>query len=303
MSRIHEALKKAASERNAQLPADSASELVELAGESVAEREIPAPVRDAGRNGSAGSGKAFSPQLEELLRKCQRTEWKIDPRFSVFLNETQDRSGAEKLRTLRSRLYQMATTRPLKRIVVTSSVPGEGKTFIASNLAQSIIQEKHRRVLLVDGDLRASLLHLTLGASAKPGLSDYLSGKADEFEIVQTGAQPNLSLIGGGTQDPNPSELLLSNAMRTLLDRLTPLFDWVILDSPPAIAVHDASILADMCDGVLLVVQAGMTDFEVAKKAAGEFDEKKLLGVVLNRVEKSEGYPYYYAYSAEKEGS
>jgi capsular exopolysaccharide synthesis family protein len=303
MSRIHEALKKAASERNAQLPADSASELVELAGENVAEREISPPVRGAGRNGSGGTGKALSPHYEELLRKCQRTEWKIDPRFSVFVNETRDRSGAEKFRTLRSRLYQIAATRPLKRILVTSSVPEEGKTFIASNLAQSIIRQEHRRVLLIDGDLRASRLHLTLGASATPGLTEYLRGEADEFKIIQTGQQSNLSLIAGGTDVPNPSELLHSNVMRTLLDRLTPLFDWVILDSPPAIAVHDASILADMCDGVLFVVRAGMTDFEVAQKAAGEFDEKRLLGVIMNRVDKSAGYPYYYAYSKEQEES
>jgi len=303
MSRIHEALKKAASERNALLPEGSTSQLVELAGDIIGEREVSAQVGVAIRNGSSGTGKAPSPQHEELLRRCQRTEWNIDPKFSVFANERRDRSGAEKFRTLRSRLYQIAATRPLKRIVVTSSVPEEGKTFIASNLAQSIIRQEQRRVLLIDGDLRASRLHLTLGAAIKPGLADYLRGEADEFKIVQTGKQPNLSLIAGGTEVQNPSELLQSNAMRTLLDRLTPLFDWVILDSPPAIAVHDASMLADICDGVLLVVRAGKTDFEVAQKAAREFGEERLLGVVLNRAEKSDGYPYSYAYIAEKEES
>lgn len=302
MSRIHEALKKAASERNAQVPGGPVSELVALAGDIVTVGESPAPVRSGGRNGS-GAGIATSLQHEELLRKCQRTEWKIDPRFSAFANEARDRSGAEKFRTLRSRLYQIAATRPLKRIVVTSSVPEEGKTFIASNLAQSIIRQENRRVLLIDGDLRASRLHITLGASAKPGLTDYLRGDADEFKIIQTGKPPNLSLIAGGTEVPNPSELLHSNVMRTLLDRLTPLFDWVILDTPPAIAVHDASILADMCDGVLFVVRAGLTDFEVAQKAAGEFGDGKLLGVVLNRVEKGDGYSYYYSYTGEKEES
>jgi len=157
--------------------------------------------------------------------------------------------------------------------------------------------------LLIDGDLRASRLHLTLGAPVKPGLADYLRGEADEFEIVQTGKQPNLSLIAGGTEVANPSELLHSNAMRTLLDRLTPLFDWVILDSPPAIAVHDASMLADICDGVLLVVRAGKTDFELAQKAMREFGEERLLGVVLNRAEENDGYPYRYAYAGEKEES
>lgn len=302
MSRIHEALKKAASERVTQLPHGSAPELVELAGGSIAEREVPAAVRGTPSRGSTAS-VTVSPQHEELLRRCRRTEWQIDPRFSVFVNEARDRGGAEKFRTLRSRLYQIAVTRPIKRIVITSSMPEEGKTFIASNLAQSIVRQEQRRVLLIDGDLRAPRLHLTLGASIKPGLSDYLRGEADEFEIVQTGEQTNLSLIASGAEVPNPSELLHSNAMRTLLDRLTPLFDWVIVDSPPAIAVHDASILADMCDGVLFVVRAGKTDFEVAQKAAGEFDEKRLLGAILNRVEKGDAYSYYYAYSGEQEKS
>jgi len=80
------------------------------------------------------------------------------------------------------------------------------------------------------------------------------------------------------------------------------MFDWVVIDSPPAIAVHDASILADMCDGVLFVVRAGSTDFEVAQKASSEFREKNLLGVVLNRVDRAETYnSYYYGYAGEKE--
>ena len=301
MSRIHEALKKAASERKAELPDESDSRVFELAEEGLVAEAIPPALPVAELKGLLGSAKISRAEFERLLRKCQRTEWKIDPRFSVFVNEAQDRSGAEKFRTLRSRLYQIAATRPLKRLVVTSSVPQEGKTFVASNLAQSIIRQENRSVLLIDGDLRASRLHNTLGAAATPGLSDYLRGEADEFEIIQAGKQPNLCLIAGGTQVQNPSELLHSNAMKALLDRLTPLFDWVILDSPPAIAVHDASILADMCDGVLFVLRAGETDFELAQKAAGEFDAKRLLGVVLNRADKSEGYSYQYAYYGDQE--
>jgi len=301
MSRIHEALKKAASERKTELPDEIDSRVIELAEEGLVAEAMPPALPVAELKGLLGSAKVSRAEFERLLRKCQRKEWKIDPRFSVFVNETQDRSGAEKFRTLRSRLYQIAATRPVKRLVVTSSVPQEGKTFVASNLAQSIIRQETRSVLLIDGDLRASRLHLTLGASATPGLSDYLRGEADEFEIIQAGQQPNLCLIAGGTEVPNPSELLHSNAMKGLLDRLAPLFDWVILDSPPAIAVHDASILADMCDGVLFVLRAGETDFEVAQKAAGEFDEKRLLGVILNRAEKGAGYSYSYSYYGEKE--
>ena len=97
-------------------------------------------------------------------------------------------------------------------------------------------------------------------------------------------------LIPAGSEASNPSELLLSQRMKDLLDPATPIFDWIIIDSPPVLPVHDASILGDSTDGVLLVVRAGSTHAEVAEKVAGEFREKNLLGVVLNRVEKSDSY-------------
>jgi capsular exopolysaccharide synthesis family protein len=143
---------------------------------------------------------------------------------------------------------------------------------------------------------------LLLGAPAGPGISDYLRGDVDEFQITQVGPEGNLYLIPGGRKVANPSELLHSDRMKHLLDRMSQLFDWVILDSPPALAVHDASILADMCDGVILVVRAGSTDYEVAAKASSEFRDKNLLGVVLNRVEKEDTYgEYYYGHDGEKD--
>jgi len=301
MSRIHEALKKAALEKNARLDRESLSEITDFAGENLVDEAVSEAVVVEQRGAKIDRQEPSLTGFNELLRKCPRVEWRIDPRYSAFANESLDPSGAEKFRTLRSRLYQIAATRPLKRLVVTSSLPEEGKTFIASNLAQSIVRQEHRRVLLIDGDLRASRLHRSFGAAVSPGLSDYLRGEADEFKIIQVGKEPNLGLIAGGSQVSNPSELLHSKAMDDLLKRLSPMFDWVILDSPPAIAVHDASILADICDGVLFVVRAGATDFEIAQRAAGEFDERRMLGVILNHVEKSEGYGYYYTYPHDKE--
>jgi capsular exopolysaccharide synthesis family protein len=163
------------------------------------------------------------------------------------------------------------------------------------------MRQTDKKVLLIDADLRASRMHIALGAPGKPGLTDYLRGDLEEAGIVQVGQAGNLCFIPGGTSISNPSELLHSERMKGLFERLTPLFDWIVLDSPPAIAVHDASILADMCDGVLFVVRAGATDFEMAQKAAVEFQEKNLLGVVLNRVDKNETYgDYYYGYSKER---
>ena len=302
MSRIHEALKKAAEERSAQGVNRAVSDLVELPEKSTLGEIVSA---DAVAHPSIGARPKLEPaglKFEEFKKRCTPVTWRIDPSASVFSAHTNHQVGAEKFRTLRSRLYQIATAQPLKKLLITSSTPAEGKTFVTANLAHSFVRQAGRRVLLIDSDLRASRLHLHLGASEKPGLSEYLRGDCDEFQVTQVGSDGNLCLIPGGREVSNPSELLHSERMKHLLDRMSLIFDWIILDSPPALAVHDASILADMCDGVIFVVRAGATDFELAEKASAEFREKNLLGVVLNRVEKGDAYgDYYYGYGSERE--
>jgi len=292
MSRIHDALKKAAEERASRAQVA----LSPVFADVVEEIHHPSQAEDdrqtTATNGSRPSGTQQSIRFEELLKRCTRLRWTPDPRISVFVGDTE--GGAEPFRTLRSRLYQIASTRKLKRVLVTSSVPAEGKTFVAANLAHSIVHQADRRVLLIDADLRASRLHLALGAPSSPGLSDYLGGAVDECAVVQSGPDEKLCFIPGGSEVSNPSELLLSEKMSSLLNMVTPLFDFVILDSPPATPVHDSSLLADLCDGLLFVVRAGVTDFEMAQRAVAEFKEKNLLGVVLNGVEEKETYAQYY---------
>src|SRR5207253_9956306 len=125
-------------------------------------------------------------------------------------------------------------------------------------------------------------------------LTDYLRGEADEFAIIQSGPDENLCFIPGGNEVSNPSELLLGERMRHLLDVVTPMFDFVILDSPPATPVHDPSVLADLCDGVLFVVRAGVRDLEVAEKAVAEIRERNILGVVLNGAGREQAYSRFY---------
>jgi len=302
MSRIHEALKKAAEERTAQTAEKSVAELVDFSRKDESAANVsPNPSLPAPATVKRASEAQELSQFEQFAKACRNVPWKIDPAASVFSTQLEHQAGAEKFRTLRSRLYQIASAQPLKKILVTSSTPAEGKTFVTANLAQSFIRQTDRRVLLIDSDLRASRLHLHFGAQESPGLSDYLKGECDESKVVQVGMGGNLCLIPGGGDVTNPSELLHSERMRQLLDRMSLLFDWIILDSPPALAVHDASILADMCDGVLFVLRAGSTDFHLAEKASAEFREKNLLGVVLNRVEKHDAYGgYYYGYESEK---
>ncbi|HTP70379.1 MAG TPA: CpsD/CapB family tyrosine-protein kinase [Dongiaceae bacterium] len=303
MSRIHEALKKAAQERNAQLVSPSGPDLVELEAEASARIAVAPSLEVADLTLPQQPIVHGVPgRFERLVQKCNSVQWKVESKSSIFVRERENFLVAEKFRTLRSRLYQIAAVQKLRSIVVSSSVPAEGKTFVAASLAVSFIRQADKRVLLIDGDLRASRLHLQLGAPEKPGLSDFLRGNVTETDAIQVGPGGNLCFIPGGSDVTNPSELLHSERMKNFIDRMSEIFDWVIIDSPPAIAVHDASILADMCDGVLFVVRAGSTDFEVAKKASSEFREKNLLGVVLNRVDRAETYnSYYYGYSGGKE--
>lgn len=306
MSRIHEALKKAAEERAAKV----ATEVEAAVAEVPSEPKLPTMVRPGVTMELPVAPPAASPKAsprvvtapaatpgfsyEELLKGCVRAEWRIDPANSVFLNSRPGEGGPERFRTLRSRLYKIASTRKLKKVLITSGVAAEGKTFVASNLAQSIIQQPELRVLLIDADLRSSRLHLLFGTQSCPGLSDYLRGDADEYAVIQKGSSESLFLIPGGNLASNPSELLLNDRMKRLLNTVASVFDWIIIDSPPTLPVHDASMLADLVDGVLFVIRAGSTNAEIVERTAAEFQGKNLLGVVLNRVQKIDSYGEEY---------
>jgi len=290
MSRIHEALKKAAQEKAQRDDSPIPSELVDLTA-------APAS-RMFEESGPVAPFPAETPgqvlKYQELIQHCAHPSWHFDSQLSAFHTAAENLIGAEQFRTLRGRLYQISEAQPLKRILVTSSIPAEGKTFVATNLAQSIIMQPDRRVLLIDADLRRPQLHTTLGAPQGPGLTDYLLGTADEIAIVQQGeGVEGLCLIPSGTDVSNPSELLMNGRLKQLLDSMAPMFDWVILDSPPTLAVHDASILAAQTDGVLFVVRQGVTNFDLALRATDEFRDKNLLGVVFNSASADGSYGYY----------
>ena len=303
MSRIHDALRKAEEERaqrgGAPAPAPSIEAPMpeippvdELAQETMP-AVLPASVQ-AALSEMTGNGHISG---DELRARCRQVAWKPDTSKMLFFGRSNQMVvGSEEFRTLRSKLYQVRAKQVLKNVLVSSAMPGEGKSFVASNLAQVIVRQQGRRVLLVDADLRWSRLHHYLGAPVEPGLTDYLRGDASEFEVIQRGPLENLHLIPGGKPAQQPSELIGNGRLKILLERMSVAYDWIIIDSPPVIPVSDASVLADICDGVLLVVQAENTPVEMAQKATQEFHNKRLLGVVLNQVEVKNSYSSYYYY-------
>jgi capsular exopolysaccharide synthesis family protein len=296
MSRIHEALKKAEQERAA----------VAQGSYTDASVSVPAPMSDfpSVEASAAAASPSLSPQftLDNLLARCPVSQWNPDPETMLFFKGQDNAPGMEEFRTLRSRLYQMREKAPLKKLLISSSLPREGKSFVAANLAQVLVKQHGRRVLLIDGDLRGPKLHVVLGASEKPGLSDYLMGERDEFSVMQRGSMENLFLIPAGKRVSSPAELVANGRLKFLMSRVEPLFDWIVMDSPPAVTVSDPSLLANFCDGVLLVVRSTVTPFDAARKARMEFGDKQLLGVVLNGVDNdaSTYSRYYYDYGTEE---
>jgi protein-tyrosine kinase len=306
MSRIHEALKKAEQERAVtqgnSLPPGFATT-------PVADHPVFAdsPVATVAAVATAHPGMpAFASPfgIDTLLARCPQLEWKPDPATMLFLHGDDSARGTEEFRTLRSRLYHLREKMPLKKLLVTSALPREGKSFTSSNLAQVVVRQHGRRALLIDADLRAPRLHQMLGTTSDPGLSDYLLGKSDEFSIMQRGPLENLFFIPSGTGAADPAELIGNGRLKMLLQRVEPLFDWIIIDSPPAVPVSDASVLAKACDGVLMVVRSNSTPVDLARKARQEFPDETLVGVVLNGTsEDAMPYARYYYESYQKKAA
>ena len=305
MSRIHEALKKAEQERVATQgggaqPGFTVAPVIDPPGFP----EAPAPILPPVGAAVPMPALANPFSVDALFARCPQLEWKPDSETMLFMNGDDTARGTEEYRTLRSRLYHLRERMQLKTLLVTSALPKEGKSFTAANLAQVIVRQHGRRTLLIDADLRGPRLHTMLGTAPGPGLSEYLLGANDEFSVMQRGPMENLFFIPSGTAIEDPAELVGSERLKLLIQRLGPLFDWIIVDSPPAVPVSDASVLANVCDGVLMVVRSNVTPSDVARRARQEFPEQALVGVVLNGIS-GDAAPYarYYYETYVKPGT
>jgi protein-tyrosine kinase len=285
MSRIHDALKRAQQERS--IYEGISVEDVEVPMAIPASGPIPVnPAADAVRSHSTPPvSRASDPiALDALLARCPPTTWLPDTKTMLFFNTEEHVHGVEQFRTLRSQLYQLRERQSLRKILVASSVPREGRSFVAANLAQVLARQPGCRALLIDADLRSPRLHSSLGTSPSPGLSQYLLGETEEFGIIQRGQMENLFFVASGRPVSSQTEVVSNGRLKFLLDRLEPLFDWIIVDSPAAIPVSDAGLIANFCDGVLMVVRSNSTPFDVVRKARQRFNDERVLGVVLNGI-------------------
>jgi capsular exopolysaccharide synthesis family protein len=211
---------------------------------------------------------------------------------------------AEQYRRLGAALHQAQSECGVRVLMITSALPGEGKTLVASNLALVLSGSFGRRVLLIDGDLRRPCLHSVFGVKNLVGEFDRRLGDGHGLSPIKL--SNTLSLVPGGEPQADPMRILSSGPMQALLKEAAARYDWVILDTPPIGLLPDARLLADAVDRVLLVIRAGSTPFDALQKSVDLVGKERILGTVLNRATASEVIPYgpnYGEYSGRVKGA
>ncbi|MER2125787.1 CpsD/CapB family tyrosine-protein kinase [Solibacillus sp.] len=203
---------------------------------------------------------------------------------------------AEQYRMIRANITFSTPGQEIKTILVTSSTPGEGKSTNAANLGV-VFAHEGKKVLIIDGDMRKSTLHQTFKTFNNIGLSNFLTKKISFEEAVQETFIVGLYVITSGPVPTNPAELLSSKAMDALILEAKKTFDIIIIDAPPLLSVSDAQILSNKCDGTLLIVNAGVAEKEVVRKATAilENSQATILGVILNKYVAPRSKDYYNA--------
>ena len=219
-------------------------------------------------------------------------------RSKLVIGEGVDPAVVEQYRHLAAVMHHAQKASGVHSIMVTSALPAEGKTLTATNLALTLSESYQRRVLLIDADLRRPRMREVFALPSTEGLTDSLAqpreGKLPVHQIT-----PTLWVLTSGRMLPDPMSLLVSPAMKQLLEDARESFDWVVVDTPPIAILPDANLLAAMIDTTLLVVSAQSTPYPMVQRAAQAVGTNRILGVVLNRAEKT-GLPSNYGYYGDK---
>lgn len=234
---------------------------------SYGSRMAPAPVPQSGNTGPVAIDQL--PESSLAVLPSSRLAAMFDER-SV---------GAEKFRVLASRLQYFRRERSLKKVVITSTVKGEGKSLVAANLAVTL--GRRHKTLLIDGDLRQSGLMELLGGNGLPGLADWWRDTIGITSFLRRVGALQLWYLPAGQGISQPLEILQSQGMSEMLNRIAELFDWVIIDAPPLI-LSDPNLWATLSDGTLLVVKEGKTPKRLLRKSLEAIENLKLIGIVMN---------------------
>jgi capsular exopolysaccharide synthesis family protein len=294
MSNIFDALQRAEAENTgAESPTFSlAAELLQAAEQKL--RESSVIIEQQPRDDSFDS---IAPTPSEDVLQCPLLSVSIKEESRLVSIGKEGSLGAEKFRFLAVRLRQLRQARPLKKILITSTIPQEGKSTVAANLACTLARRKPQKTLLLEGDLRRPTLATQFGLAEIAGLCEWLSGQTETINIYRLESL-GLWVLPAGRAPENPLELMQSGKLSLLMEQLEAWFDWIVIDSPPVLPLADASLWSRLADGILLVTRKGVTEKRQLQRGLEAIEKSKLLGALVNSSANAAHSDYYQRYSS-----
>jgi capsular exopolysaccharide synthesis family protein len=302
MSLIFDALQRSESERSGvDLSAlAAATEVLELAElHAVSQRETaiqggqPQPAATAVEVPEQ-SDLLLDSQRSDVFGQFQSLEVAIPPHNRLVCLTDNESLAAEKFRFLGISLQHLRRDRALKKLLITSTIPQEGKSTVSGNLACALARRTQQRTLLIEGDVRRPSLSQMFGLGRIPGICECLQGERDLKTSVYRLEGPGLWFLPAGIAPKNPLELLQSGKLSAMMEPLTTWFDWIIIDSPPVMPLADTSVWMRLADGILLVVRQGITEKRQLQRGLDALEPKKMIGALLNGSKRSDRSDYYY---------
>jgi capsular exopolysaccharide synthesis family protein len=230
----------------------------------------------------------------DVFGRFQALQVAIPPQNRLVCYTKEESLAAEAFRLLGVRLQHLRRDRPLRKVLITSTIPQEGKSMVAANLACTLALRTQQKVLLLEGDLRRPALSQALGIGTNPGLCDCLQGARALAKCIYHLESPGLWILPSGSAYSNALELLQSGRLSAIMDQLAVWFDWIIIDSPPVLPLADTSVWARLADGILLVTRQGTTEKRHLQRGLEGLETKKLIGALLNCSQSSGNSDYYY---------
>jgi capsular exopolysaccharide synthesis family protein len=216
------------------------------------------------------------------------------PKDRLVCLTDEENPAVEGFRLLAVRLRHLRRNRMMRRVLITSTIPQEGKSIVAANLACVLSLRKGHKVLLVEGDLRRPTFSRMFGIMTNPGLCEYLAGELPLTKSVYYLEKLGLWIMPAGVFVSSAQEPLQSSRLSELMDELTTLFEWIIIDSPPVLPMADTTVWMRLADGILLVTRQGTTKKRLLKKGIEAIEQQKLIGALLNCSTNPNDNSYYY---------
>jgi capsular exopolysaccharide synthesis family protein len=265
----------------------------------VALYEAPVPLQTPG-SASAATAPPVPAELSandtgvDELNHFQSLRVLAPPQSRLVCLTDKESLAAEKFRFLGVRLRQLQQSRQLKKVLITSTIPQEGKTTVAANLACTLARRAQQRTLLLEGDLRRASVAQLFGLGKTSGICEWLQGERSPIASIYYLEGPGVWILPAGSTPRNPLELMQAGRLSALMDQLTAWFDWIVIDSPPVLPLADASIWMRLVDGILLVTRQGTTERKQLERGLEVLDKTKLVGTLLNSASNTIHPDYYY---------